>query len=484
LPIFSVVVFGILLYIMTRRCTYLERYTNLFILTCVLKIYWFQGYLFKIGHNEISSIAYLSNHFLVIYSLYLIIAGKININPQILKHTIYFLIVIFLGMMYEKIHPYGGLLLPVQDDVTSWDTYVLGMCEMYPYVPSVSEMARSLFDVGIFSFEVLVFKSIYNYEWFITLYMKVIDWLKYGIYYGYAEWIIKNLVGNLTVTFSFAEIMLGANEFAVFTDARTRDGIFYTVQGLTREPSYFNGFLLTLSLLMLFGNMLKKMANKRNIPFPDTYNKYTLVLCIMLLFFTGGFSAVWFLFVIGSCTILLHIRESGVSIFSFFIKRKKFIASFIISCSIAVIALVQNDYFYNRLIDAFSVVNFLSGNGGYIGISALGSDNSIASTITRFVSIYEGVMIFLDRPLMGLSYKVQSIHDWSLMLTINIGIIGMCFLYKMLISSKEKQRYDFFMLFLIFIIGGLPVNICPSALCIYWVLLFEATTYYMNEIRC
>ena len=484
MPILSIVVFCLLIYIMLRRNTYMNRYTDLFVIACVIKIYWFQGYFLKIGHYEISTIASLSNYFLLIYSLYLVVTKKVNIDMKIFKSASWLLGIVCLGMIYEKIHPYSGLLMPIQDDVTNWDRYILGECSMYPYVPGISEMVRSLFDITSFVFIIVVFKSVFSYKWFVTPYMKIIGLLKYGIYYGYLEWIIKNLLGNLTITYSFAEMLLGANEISIYTEATSRDGIFYTIQGLTREPSYLNGYLFTLALLMLFGNILKRMAKKHKLEIPNTYNNVTLTLCITLFFFTGGFSAVWFLLIVGICALLLRIRESGISIGEFLIRKKMFLVSFTVICIMAVGVLSQNDYFYARIMDAFAIINFLSDSSGFAGIAALGSGDSIGSTIARFVSLYEGIIIFIDRPLMGLSYKVQSIHDWSLMLTINIGIIGMCFLYKMLISSKEKQRYDFFMLFLIFIIGGLPVNICPSTLCIYWVLLFEATTYYMNEIGC
>ena len=483
MPILSIVVFCLLIYIMLRKNTYINRYTDLFTITCVIKIYWFQGYFLKLGHNEISSIANLSNYFLLIYSLYLIISKKINIDIKVLKSVVCFVGVIFLGMVYEKIYPYSGLLMPIQDDVTNWDLYIFGNCSMYPYVPEISNMARSLLDITSFLLIIVVFKSIFSYKWFITPYMKIIGWLKYGIYYGYLEWIIKNLLGNLTITYSFAEMLLGANEIAIFTEATSRDGVFYSIQGLTRETSYFNGYLFTLALLMLFGNILKRMAKEYELEIPNTYNGLTLALCIMLFFITGGFSAVWFLFIVGICALLIRIRESKTSISEFLIKKKMIVVSFSIVCIIAVGALVQNEYFYKRIMDALSIIDFLSGSNGFAGIMALGSGDSIGSTIARFVSLYEGIIIFIDRPLMGLSYIVQPIHDWSLMLIINIGIVGMYFLYKVLISSKEKRRYDFFMLFLIFIIGGLPVNICPGALCVYWVLLFEVTTYYMNKIE-
>ncbi len=481
MPILSVVVLGLLIWMILRKNTYIGRYTDLFVICCVLKIYWFQGYLFKVGNSEFSSIANFSNHLLLIYSVYLVVSKKVKIDSRVLKATLLFLIVICIGVIYEKIHPYSGLLMPIQDDVNNWDKYVVGMCSMYPYVPSVFDISRSLLEISMFSFEIMVFKSFYTNRWFIYSYMRIVGWLKYGVYYGYLEWIIKNLIGNLTITYSFAEIMLGTSELFGYNEAVSRDGVFYSIQGMTREPSYFNGYLFTLALLMILGNVLKRVAKKYNMEIRPTYRNFNLILCIVLLFFTGGFSAVWFLFIIGCCIFILHIRESGDSIFNFFLNRKLFVLLFVIGGSVSVAILVQNDYFYNRIVDAFSIINFLRDSGGFAGIAALGNSDSIGSTISRFVSLYEGGIIFVDRPLMGLSYRVQPIHDWSLMMLINIGIIGVFFLYKMLTTAKYKMNYDLLLLFVIFMIGGLPVSICPSLLCLYWVLLFEATTFYMNN---
>lgn len=481
MPVLSVVILCVLLYVILRKNTYTNRYTDLFVLSCTLKIYWFQGYFFKIGSNEITSIANIAGYSLLLYSIYLVVSKKIRIESYTCKTVILFIFVICVGMIYEKVFPYDGLLMPEQNEQISWDGYIAGTCSMYHYVPSFSACLRRLWEVISFSFEILVFKQICSFSWIINPYMKIIGYLKYGIYYGYLEFVLKNIIGNLTVTFDFAAILLGVNEQSVFTEAQIRDGIFYTLQGLTREPSHFNCFLFNLMILMLLGNVIKRMAKKSGIDVRHTYNNRTLCACLGLMLLTGGFSSVWFLFVVGCCVLVLNIREFGSSILDFFCAKKWIVLLFLILCIMIVFAIAQNDYLYTRLSDAIAVVGFLSASNGFTGISILGDGGGIGSTIARFVSIYEGTMIFIDRPLLGVSYGVQPLHDFSMMLLSNMGLLGCFFLYKMLISSKEKIQYDFVLIFLIFIIGGFPITISPYGLNLYWVLIFEATTFYMNS---
>lgn len=480
MPILSVIMFFLLIYIMVRKNSAMGRYADLFVIYCTVKIYWFQGYFLKIGNNEISSIANISSHLLLLYSIYLVVYKKIKIDKTTLMSIIFFVSIICLGMMYEKIFPYDGLLLPEQNDEINWDGYIAGTCSMYQYIPPFSAFLRPLWQVLEFSFEVLVFKQIYEISWFVNSYMKIIGYLKYGIYYGYFEFLLKNIIGNLTITYDFAAILLGVNEYSVYTEAYIKDGLFYTLQGLTREPSHFNCFLFNVAVLMMLGNIMKRIVKNKSVNVLSTYSNFTICACIGLMLLTGGFSSIWYLFIIGGVALLLRIRESGGSILDFLLQKKITMFSFFIICSGIVFAINQNDYLYNRLIDAMAVFEFLSESNGFAGISILGGNSGIGSTIARFVSIYEGIIAFVERPLLGLSWCVQPVHDFSITLLSNIGILGVYFLYKVMISSIEKKRYDFSMIFLIFIIGGLPITISSSFFALHWLLFFEVTSFYMN----
>ncbi|SDO76295.1 hypothetical protein SAMN05216366_10152 [Selenomonas ruminantium] len=480
-PILSIIVIGVLLYIMLRENCWQKRYADLFATVCVLQLCWFQGYFFKIGQHEVSSLYGVAGYCLLIYSFYLLFSGRVYLKKNILMTVIGFITIIIFGMIYEKLLPYDGLLMPEQSSKISWDGYVAGKCLMYQYVPSVSSFLRPLWEVFIFAFEVLIFKQIYSFEWFISPYMRIVGWLKYVIYYGYFEFIVKNVIGNLTFTFDFAAILLGVNEESIYTDARIRDGIFYTLQGGTREPSHYNCVLFNIAMLMLLGNILRKFAQKRGWNVPQTYSNMTFLLCLVLMLLTGGFSSVWFLFIIACCTILLRIRENGGSVFGFFLCRKLILLSFVGVCIIVSYVISQNDYLYNRLMDALEVIEFLGKNNGFVGIGIIGGNSGIGSTIARFVSIYEGWQVFMARPLLGISWHVQYIHDFSIFMLMNMGILGVYALYRMLSVSRENLRYDVLILGLIFMIGGLPVTVSTGGLCLHWLLFFEATTFYMNH---
>jgi len=483
LPILSVVFLVIFVYILLRKDTCLNRYTTLFMISCVFRIYWFQGYFFRIGQMEISSLANVADYILLVYSVYLVLAGKIKLNTRTTRAALFFITVICVEMFYEMVNPYDGALLAEQNYEINWDRYVDGSCSMYAYEPPMFSYLHGLREVIVFSFEVLVFKQICNRNWLLNLYMQIIGWLKYGICYGYFEFFMKNIIGNLNFTYDLSAILLGVNESSVFTEASIRDGIFYSLQGLTREPSHFNIFLFNVCLLMLFGNTLKRIAKQYGWSYPMTYTNTWLLMCLFLMLLTGGFSSVWLLFIIGCVALLLRIRENDGEIILYVFRNKLALVSFVMIGGVFISIIVQNDYLFNRFIDAVSVVEFLSDSNGLVGVSGLIGSDGIRSTIARFVSIYEGLIVFIDRPLFGLSYGIQYVHDFSIQYLSNIGIVGVYAMYKMLGTSNNSLSYDRTILFLIFMIGGLPITICPIGLAVYWVLYFEATTFYMNGRR-
>ena len=483
MPIFSVIILLLLVFIMVRPNSFLRRYEDLFVLTCVLEIFWFQGYFFKVGNSDFSDMAHISSYLLMFYSLYLLYVKKINLKKRTFFAACFFVFIIALGMFYEIVNPYNGLLMPEQNEEIKWGNYIYGKSPMWHYVPPLSAYVRPFLEVVVFTVLILVFKQMYTPIWFAKTYMRIVGWLKYGIFYGYIEFVIKNIIGNLTITYEFATLFFGENVHSVLDEALMRGGTFYSLQGFTREPSHFNIFLFTVAMLMLLGNVLKQTLMDRDIPIRQTYGNKTFVLCIILMLITGGFSSVWFLFVIGCAAVIIQIQRSKQSLWSLFLHKKWTVFSFSILLGSVVVIIAQNDYLYNRLMDAFSVLDFLSSSNGVIGIAGMikeGNDD-IGSTIARFVSVYEGILIFIERPLLGISWHIQPLHDFSVMMLCNIGVLGFYALFKILGTSNQKIRYDVVLLLFVFLIGGFPITISPGGLQLYWVIFFEITTFYMNN---
>ena len=69
---------------------------------------------------------------------------------------------------------------------------------------------------------------------------------------------MKNAVGQLTFTYDLAGALFGVNRAAIFTEAFSKGGTFYSLQGFTREPSHYVMYLFTIALFMVLAGVCQK----------------------------------------------------------------------------------------------------------------------------------------------------------------------------------------------------------------------------------
>lgn len=198
-----------------------------------------------------------------------------------------------------------------------------------------------------------------------------------------------------------------------------------------------------------------------------------------MLLMTGGFSAVWLIVILSLGSIILQIRR--ISITSVLFKHRGVILFGICCCVILLFIIGNNDYFVGRIQDAVMIVSFISNtNGSFVGL-AWGGNEGIGSTIARFISIYEGINIFINRAFLGLGYKIQEVHSDTITYLVNMGLIGYYFFWRFLVSSIHSFKYDKLYLGVVFIIGGLPMIISSYGLCVYWLLFIEGSMIARKE---
>ncbi|WP_026765892.1 hypothetical protein [Selenomonas ruminantium] len=480
MPIFSLLLLFVLCCIFNSSKSKIDKYYDLFTLACVFRIYWFQGYFLKIGDKEIANLGAVVEVVLTIYALYLLFIKNITIKESYLKIFIFFAAVNILGIFLEIAFPYDGLLLPEQTKGLDWDALVSGKCNMYHYYPTISDYIKPYASLIQFGLNVIIFKNVYNEEKFIYSFMRVIKLIKFGVYYGLFEFFCKNVIGNLTLTYDISSILVGVNEVSVYTKAFMKNGL-YTLQGLTREPSHFNCFLFSFLLLTMLGDAVLK--NNSKYVKMKTYGSVSTFIAVFLLLFSGGFSAVWYLWVLFMSYIVLKFNNKKIKINYL---GMKFILSFLLLLSllgVLIYVILQNDYFYNRIQDAFVIFDYIIDADSAAGIAIMmGNSEGAGSTVARFFSSYVGVLVFLDRPLFGLGYSLQFMHNFSIYFLANMGIIGVLSMYRLMASSDCcSRKFDMLLLFTVFIIGGIPITIAPLGLSMHWLLFFEATPLYKKR---
>ena len=211
-----------------------------------------------------------------------------------------------------------------------------------------------------------------------------------------------------------------------------------------------------------------------------TYGNVSIFTAVFLLLFSGGFSAVWYLFVLALSYFVLR-KNNDLKLRSYITSKMIINLLFaLIVATVIIYAILQNEYIYGRLQDAFMIIDYLEDVDNVAVLAALGGNEGIGSTVARFFSTYTGIVIFLNRPLFGLGYNLQFMHSFSAMLLANMGLIGTYSVYRLL-GFSDHRKYDALLMLVVFIIGGLPITIAPLGLSMHWLLIFEATTYYKTD---
>ena len=254
MPVFSILLVFILLFILSSNKTKIDKYYYLFTLDCTFRIYWFQGYFLKFGDREIASLAVITELVLTLYALYLVFFNVISLKNKFIKVWIIFAVINILGIIFEVVFPYNGLFLHEMSPEINWDKLVYGECSLYSYYPKIYDFAGPYIRLIQFGINVIFFKNVYDKEKFIVSYLKVVKYVRYGVIYGIFEFLVKNVIGNVTLMNEISKILVGERELYGYKEAYMKNNM-YTLQGLTEEPSHFNCFLFTYILLVILKNI-------------------------------------------------------------------------------------------------------------------------------------------------------------------------------------------------------------------------------------
>lgn len=437
MPIFSVIFVGILIRIFSRRQGIEERFFSLLALTLAITIQNFQGYFLKIGTTEIFSCAGISNAVLFFYSLYVLFFVRIGINRKVFYAGTLFLLSACVSILYEWLIPYDGLLIPDIEGY-SWDSFLANKCTMIQYQPSLTSFWHGFSQIISFVCIAIVFKQLCTLSLLNKIFLQIVKWGRLSIFYGVFEFVMKNVFHQLTITYDFAAYFLGVNSQSVYTEAFTKGGTLYTLQGLTREPSQFIMYLFSIGLIIILSTALQKRSVLENQQKHVRKYRVSLACCFALMVLAGGFSAVWFLFLLLGSLVIVNVHMKSLSIRSVVWRYKKGVLAIALLFVVAVAVVYNNEYYYNRLSDTFYIVTVLLTTDNLYSVSFLGSGGSdgVGSTIARFFSIYCGTVVFLERPILGIGPGIQSIHDTTISLLQNYGIAGFFLMYRFMMTSK------------------------------------------------
>lgn len=475
MPIASILLIVYMGYILLAGGSSKEKYLSFLVLATLMAIAMPQGYLLKIGDTEISSLRKLSGLVCFLYGLYYILIHRLRLSQKIIVRSGLLLGSLMVGILVAIVYPYTEPIIPPLPDY-SWDLYTIGECTKIVAPLEIGNALRLYLGVVMFLGVVASVKVICNDDDLTTVLRKVIVYSQPLAYYGIFEFVEKNILGDLTLTFDINEIVFGVGE-STFIHAFTKGGDLYVLQGVTKESSHFILSMFILALSILVWNKIQKVHFHR-----DGFSFYHvyLLLLIALMVLSGGFSAWWCIFIL----LLIYFALR----YDIYKKTLRESVPYIITALMFVLSVLggilfffgeEMEYAIARAEDVFYTINILAASGT---LAAVGAEGEL-STFSRLTSIFDVTASVIDRPLLGLGIGFQfALAALPTMLS-DLGLLGLVFWFRVMSVSvgDVRQKYDLVFLSLFVIVWGAFFGVVTLYVELYILVLFECTRLYATR---
>lgn len=366
------------------------------------------GYFIKIGNFDISY-GFASEIVAALYSVIWMMGKKVVILRRNIIAMVGVILCMILGLIGLIISPYPT---PIVTRGISWDEFVLGYAQKVQVSFSFFNVQELLKYVLFFIICVAIRMLSDSEKKEIVFQMGEI--CKPYLVYCTLELILKNLFQS-DALYVFQQALFGVVG-ATQNDLRKR-GFLYSLQGLTKEPSYYISQMMLIILLLV---LQQKIGGKKN--------KVWIYFAIIFMAASMSLSSVLYIGTLG-LLYLLYAKDS---------KRVNMVGLLILFIIVSVIILVpvwlpvlEQSYVGRRLINLFNdVPNIISG-------AWTNRYNSEISNRSRMMSIWEAVTICMSRPLFGLG--AGSINSFSSILAFlaDNGILALIF-WIMAVPLGEK----------------------------------------------
>ena len=473
MPIATFIVIGLLIYNLVRRKDMKEKWMFFLMLSVLCSILQMQGYLFKFGDFEFSSLRKLTGMFCAIYSFYVLIKLR-KYNSPIIIVAIFFLLSVALGICIELAIPYDGEIMPVGPNY-SWDLYAIGTCSRVKDTLQIVQAARLFGALVMFSVIAIAIKEICTKEDLLNLVKKLLYTSQFVIYFGIFEFVMKNIIGDLTTTFDIVGVLFGERS-ASFKEAFKKGSDFYTLQGIAPEPSLYIVSLFFVAILLIFFYEHEKYYFSR-------MKKLLLlayfVLLNLLMYFAGGFTYVWCLLI-----LILYLVNIKTKFYRKSLLKKCQLFAIVVALIIAAASFISTldspylAYYIDRSMDAYDVfLDLLNG-----GNPLLTLDEGMASSITRLSSIVLVASDALSRPLFGLGLGLEFAQDNTATMFADIGLVGIA-LWMMFMNYRVRKdvRYDNMAIVILILLYGVFSGYSTVYMEYYVPLFVEMTRLYVEE---
>lgn len=461
---FSVLFFIYLMNLtLNHSCTY-STYIKVLITMISLELLLVQGYFLRIGTSEISYQLFM-NCILLVYSIAFLIRQHISVTYKDIFYGSMFLLASLVGVIYQELVPYDGLVM-TYDSIGSWDAYTLGANNKGSVVVSWPRVLSIYVTFITAVITIFIFHAVLKKEGIQNILQSVNTVMKWNVLLVSIEFIFKNIIhSDFTLRFSALLFGEGAN---TYSDLIVRNGI-YQLQGLTREPSHL---ALTLFFTMVL-YVIEKHINSNDLKKIDYLY---LLYVILLMIISGSFASYLYITIFVLWMIFLYVKKAK-STFYYIVSA---IALWCVIFSFYVIFngdLDTSTYLGRRLNLASEMGAAILDNSWY----GMGGD----SALPRFLSIYDTILDFCQRPWFGMGLSVQISHGGLANVLSDIGLVG-AFFWGCLIFNKFSYHYTSIFILLIGsnILLGNVFETLGLTYFIFIISCFRKDNFYNEKVHC
>ena len=414
-----------------------SQYMFFLLIAIILDVSQIQGYFIRIAGKEVSyEDAYMA--FFLIYSL--IQLKYIKIERRLFFFSFCLFAIGIIGIFNEFIVPLPNKIIN-SDAFGGWDYYVSGLTSKT--IVKINYMRFLLIYLRLLEYCVvaLILKNTYSFSDYKNIIVKLIPWSKFVIYYGLVEFAFKNILKSAFLS-KVNEFVLGIGN-NTFAFGEKRMGL-YVLQGLTREQSHY-ALSLFFAIVFLF-IYYKKLKKHHSLVFV-----FYCSLAIAFMVLSGAFSALVYISII---LVMLFLFDKKVVYRTEVYLKLVFVLAisvFLFSLLLLLFKSLDDSYYaerFLRIIDNFSLIVNNTWKGK---ISAY-------SEIVRFVSIFDTLRDFCNRPIFGLGCGVEWAHSGIVSMLSSIGILGSYFWWRISLFSKQRKTFNVLMVILVI----LPNLLCGS----------------------
>ncbi len=461
MTIFSVVLIAILIIGLLRK-SLKKVFTYFLTVSIALTLNLRMGYFFMFKGIELGYGSVVIYFTAMIAFLYLI-QTKIILKPL---SVIFFGLIVFfvVNVICFYIFPYTGKVI-----ATDWEKFCRGEDVWTTLSSSSLQMGyyATLISLGII---LLCGKKTLDRSNWLKILNNVLFVCKINIILGIIEFFVKNIFQSQIVTDCCIKIFgsYGAQQNEL--DLR---GLFYTIQGATKEASMYTTTMFYTALLFLVKG---KLTNKK-----DFYrSRIWLFISVVMLLINTTMSSVLYLGLLGLIgfghNLILKKKRGGNGLF--IIGRVALLAVSGVLCAVIFAnysTLLKSDNYIIRRIGRAAEQVLLSLQSS--------SNNQYSSESIRFTGIFYDLRMWLKKPLIGFGFGTLVCNSGIVTMLVNVGLIGVILWFLFLLffgkSGKNTCREVVFLVE-IWILPSLILNDYETILCLVIPLLLLLYGYIVE----